>query len=115
MISIILNLITLIIVGIFAFFIYVAYRQRPDPTSRPIDVMRDIVGGQSGHARLYKVVPYKRLMYGPMGEFGNYQGEIDYSKIEGNMYEYETDKKPFEGEKDANFGSYSGVPRTDDN
>jgi len=105
MISIILNLITLGIVGLFVFFVYIAYRQRPDLTIRPIDVMRDIVAGQSTHARLYKVVPHKRLMYGPMGEFGNYDTNVDMSKLEGNSYEYKTGEKPWQGETDANFGS----------
>ena len=113
MISIILNLITILIVGIFAFFIYIAYRQRPDLTTRPMDVMRDIVGGQSTHARLYKVVPYKRLMYGPMGEFGNYDTGEDLSRIEGNFYEYKAGTPPWDGASDENFGSRTGVPRDD--
>ena len=110
MIGLILNIITLLVVGIFIFFIYVAYRQRPDVTIRPIDVMRDIVGGQAGHSRLYKVVPTKRLLYGPVGDFGNYTN-VDYSRLEGNMFPYEEGTKPWEGEKDANFGSYTGVTR----
>jgi len=109
MISIILNLITLLILGIFAFFVYISYRQRDDLTVRPIDIMRDIVGGQSTHTRLHKVVPFKRLMYGPMGEFGNYDTGVDLSRLEGNFYEYPEGEQPWENEEDANFGSYSGV------
>ena len=112
MIGLLLNIITLIIVGLFVFFIYISYRQRPDITTRPIDVMRDIVGGQAGHSRIYKVLPDKRLLYGPVGTFGNYS-EVDYSRLEGNMFPYNEGTKPWEGVKDANFGSYSGVSQTE--
>lgn len=112
MIGLILNIITLLIVGLFVFFIYVAYRQRPEPTITPLDVMRDIVGGQAGHSRLYKVVPTKRLLYGPSGEFGNYTN-VDYSRLEGNMYDYNEGTKPWEGDQNVNFGSFAGVPRSE--
>lgn len=112
MIGLILNIITLLIVGLFVFFIYVAYRQRPEPTITPLDVMRDIVGGQAGHSRIYKVVPTKRLLYGPSGEFGNYTN-VDYSRLEGNMYDYKEGTKPWEGDQNVNFGSFTGVPRTE--
>lgn len=108
MIGLILNIITLLIVGLFVFFIYIAYRQRPEPTITPLDVMRDIIGGQAGHSRIYKVVPTKRLLYGPSGEFGNYTN-VDYSRLEGNMYDYKEGTKPWEGVQNVNFGSYTGV------
>lgn len=114
MLSIILNLITILVVAIFAFFIYVAYRQRPDPTITPIQVMRDIVASQSTHARLYKVVPYKRLMNGPIGEFGSYSDK-SYAKLEGNMSDYKPGTRPTDGAVDENFGSRTGVPRSDNN
>ena len=110
MIGLILNIITLLIVGLFVFFIYIAYRQRPEPTITPLDVMRDIIGGQGGHTRLYKVVPTKRLLYGPSGEFGNYTN-VDYSRLEGNMYDYNEGTKPWEGDQNVNFGLFAGVPR----
>jgi hypothetical protein len=112
MIGLILNIITIIIVGIFVFFIYIAYRQRPEITITPMDVMRDIVGGQAGHSRLYKVVPTKRLLYGPMGEFGNYSN-VDYSKLEGNMYDYKEGTRPWDGADNINLGSYTGVSRSE--
>ena len=112
MIGLILNIITLLIVGMFVFFIYIAYRQRPEPTITPLDVMRDIVGGQAGHSRIYKLLPNKRILYGPSGEFGNYT-DIDYSRIEGNMYDYKEGTKPWEGVENVNFGSYTGVTKTE--
>ena len=112
MIGLILNIITLLVVGMFVFFIYVAYRQRPEPTITPMDVMRDIVGGQAGHSRIYKVVPTKRLLYGPSGEFGNYTN-VDYSRLEGNTYDYKEGTKPWEGVDNANFGSFTGVPKSE--
>lgn len=112
MIGLILNIITLIIVGLFVFFIYVAHRQRPEPTITPLDVMRDIVGGQAGHSRVYSVVPTKRLLYGPSGEFGNYTN-VDYSRLEGNMYDYNEGTKPWEGDQNVNFGSYTGVSKSE--
>lgn len=112
MIGLILNIITLLIVGLFVFFIYVAYRQRPEPTITPLDVMRDIVGGQAGHSRLYQVVPTKRLLYGPSGEFGNYTN-VDYSRLEGNMYEYNEGTKPWEGDQNVNFGSSTGISKSE--
>ena len=71
-ISFILNLITVSIVGLFALIVYMSYRKRPDLKSTPLDVMRDIAAGQSGHARVYKIAPFKRLLTGPVGEFGEY-------------------------------------------
>jgi hypothetical protein len=113
MFSIILNLVTIMIVGIFALFVYVAYRQRPDLTATPVDIMRDIVGGQSTHARIHKVVPYKRLMQGPMGEFGDYDTNEDLAPLEGNMSDYKPGTMPWENAENENFGSRTGVPRTD--
>jgi len=112
MIGLLLNIITLLIVGLFVFFIYIAYRQRPEPTITPLDVMRDIVGGQAGHSRIYKLLPNKRILYGPSGEFGNYT-DIDYSRIEGNMYDYKAGTKPWEGVENVNFGSETGVSKTE--
>jgi len=113
MLSIILNLVTIMIVGIFAFFVYVAYRQRPDLSATPIDIMRDMVGGQSTHARLHKVVPYKRLLKGPLGEFGDYDNNEGLALLEGNMKDYRPGTMPWEGAENENFGSRTGVPRTD--
>lgn len=112
MIGLILNIITLLIVGLFVFFIYVAYRQRPDVTITPLDVMRDIVGGQAGHSRLYQVVPTKRLLYGPIGNFDNYSN-VDYSRLEGNTFDYEEGTQPWEGVGDISFGSATGISRTE--
>ena len=103
-IALTLNIITLAIVGIFAFLIYMSYLNRPEPNIRPIDVMRDIVAGQSGHARIYKVSPFKSLQKGDTGSFIQHEDK-DYSSLGGNMYDYKQGKKPWDGEKDANFGS----------
>jgi len=113
MLSIILNLITIAIVGIFALFVYVAYRQRPDLSATPLDIMRDIVGGQGSQARIHKVVPYKRLLYGPMGNFKNYETSEELAPLEGNMSDYKPGTMPWEGAENENFGSRTGVPRTD--
>jgi hypothetical protein len=103
-IALALNVVTLAIVGTFAFFIYLSYLNRPEPNIRPIDVMRDIVGGQSGHARIYKVAPFKTLLKGNTGSFVQNEDE-DHSRLGGNMFDYVQGKKPWDGEKDANFGS----------
>jgi hypothetical protein len=110
-ISFVLNIITILIVGIFALVIYMAYRKRPELTSSPLDVMRDIVAGAAGHARVYKIHPFKRLLTGPVGEFGNYT-DLDLSPLKGNTYDYAVGKKPWEGVQDANFGSSVGVNRS---
>lgn len=107
-VSVLLNIITISIVGLFVLIIYMAYRKRPELTSTPLDVMRDIVGGQSNHTRIYKVWPFKRLLTGPVGEFGNYSNS-DYSSLNGNSYEYTFGKKPWDGVENINFGSTVGV------
>ena len=108
-ISFILNLITLSIVGLFALIVYMSYRKRPDLKSTPLDVMRDIVAGQSGHARVYKIFPFKRLLTGPVGEFGEYSDpDVEYSDLSGNSYDYITGQIPWDGVDDANFGSRTG-------
>ena len=71
-ISFILNLITIAIVGLFALVVYMCYRKRPDLQSTPLDVMRDLVSGQATHARIYKMLPFKPLLTGPVGEFGSW-------------------------------------------
>ncbi len=103
-IALALNIVTIAIVGIFVFFIYLSYQARPEPNIRPIDVMRDIVGGQSGHARIYKVAPYRTLLKGETGSFVSHEDK-DYSSLGGNMFDYVQGQKPFEGVEDANFGS----------
>jgi hypothetical protein len=110
-ISFVLNLITILVVGAFALVIYMAYRKRPELTSTPLDVMRDIVAGAAGHARVYKIHPFKRLLTGPVGEFGEYTDK-EFAGLKGNTYEYDMGKKPWEGVKDANFGSSVGVSRS---
>lgn len=104
LISLILNLITIAIVGVFVFLVYLSYLKRPEPSMRPIDVMRDIVGGQAGHARIYKVAPYNQMLTGDTGEFVSHIKD-DFSTLGGNMFNYTQGKKPWEGEVDANFGS----------
>tara|TARA_R110000851_G_scaffold73522_2_gene162213 strand:+ start:131 stop:475 length:345 start_codon:yes stop_codon:yes gene_type:complete len=111
-ISFILNLITIAIVGLFVLIVYMSYRKRPDLKSSPLDVMRDIVGGQSGHARIYKIAPFKRTLTGPVGEFGNYDDpDADYSDLSGNSYDHIEGRRPWDGVQDANFGSKNGVSR----
>ena len=111
-ISFVLNLITILVVGAFALVIYMAYRKRPELTSTPLDVMRDIVAGAAGHARVYKVYPFKKLLTGPVGEFGNYSDKV-LSNLKGNTYDYGMGKKPWEGVTNVNFGSSVGVSRKD--
>ena len=103
-IALTLNIITILIVATFAILVYLSYLNRPDPSIRPIEVMRDIVAGQSGHARIYKVAPYKTLLKGETGSFKEHENK-DYSSLGGNMYDYVQGRKPWDGEKDANFGS----------
>ena len=111
MISIILNIITILIVGVFILLVYLSYRQRPDLKATPLDVMRDIVGGQSGHTRIYKVGHLKELLTGPVGmhEEGEATNDLAFADIDGNSYAYDHGKKPWEGVEDANFGSRTGV------
>lgn len=93
---------------------YLSYRQRSNFSATPLDVMRDIVGGQSGHARIYKATPYKKLLIGPVGNFdgGTTPGnEINLATIDGNSYDYEPGLKPWENVDDINFGSSVGVSR----
>tara|TARA_R110002074_G_scaffold85783_1_gene189650 strand:+ start:138 stop:530 length:393 start_codon:yes stop_codon:yes gene_type:complete len=111
-ISFVLNLITILVVGTFALVIYMAYRKRPDLTSSPLDVMRDIVAGHSGPTRLYKIHPFKRLLTGPVGEFGNYSDK-EFSDLKGNTYDHVGNKRPWEGVQDVNFGSSVGVSKDD--
>ena len=109
-ISFILNLITVAIVGLFALIVYMSYRKRPDLRSTPLDVMRDIVGGQAGHARIYRIAPFKRNLTGPVGEFGSYSDpDAEYSDLSGNSYNFIEGQKPWEGVENVNFGSRSGV------
>jgi hypothetical protein len=109
-ISFILNLITISIVGLFALIVYMSYRKRPDLKSTPLQVMRDIVGGQAGHARVYKIFPFKRNLTGPVGEFGNYSDpDVDYSDLSGNSYDHIEGQKPWENVPNVNFGSRSGI------
>tara|TARA_R110002096_G_scaffold295644_1_gene489998 strand:+ start:49 stop:642 length:594 start_codon:yes stop_codon:yes gene_type:complete len=109
-ISFILNLITISIVGLFALIVYMSYRKRPDLKSTPLQVMRDIVGGQAGHARVYKIAPFKRNLTGPVGEFGNYSDpDAEYSDLSGNSYNHIIGRKPWDGVGNANFGSRVGV------
>ena len=113
LISIILNLITILIVLGFIVIVYLSYRQRPNLSATPLDVMRDIIGGQSGHARVYKVTPYKNLLIGPMGNFdgGTTPGnEINLATIDGNSYDYVPRSKPWENVDDISFGSRTGIP-----
>lgn len=97
MISLIINLITIAIVAVFVFVVYMAYRGRPSPSIRPIDVMRDMVAGQSGHARIYKVAPWWTQLEGDTGSFeANDSGE--YSDLQGNLYDYIEGQKPWDTE-----------------
>ena len=109
-ISFILNLITISIVGLFALIVYMSYRKRPDLKSTPLQVMRDIVGGQAGHARVYRIVPFKRNLTGPVGEFGNYSDpDVNYSDLSGNSYDHIVGQKPWENVPNINFGSRAGI------
>ena len=72
--------------------------------------MRDIVGGQAGHARVYKIFPFKRNLTGPVGEFGNYSDpDAEYSDLSGNSYNHIVGKKPWDGIENANFGSRTWI------
>ena len=111
LISIILNLITILIVLGFIVIVYLSYRHRPNFSATPLDVMRDIVGGQAGHARIYKASPHKHLLTGPIGSFdmGYKNTHQDIALLTGNSYEYTQGEKPWENVPDANFGSRNGI------
>ena len=94
-ISFVLNIITLAIVGALMLVVYMSYRKRPDVTSTPMDVMRDIVAGQAGPARIYKIIPFKRLLTGPIGEFGSNDTQ-EYSNLGGNTYDHVSGEKPWD-------------------
>ena len=115
LISIILNIITILIVGGFILVVYMSYRTRPNLKATPLDVMRDIVGGQSGHARVYKAAHLKELLTGPVGthEEGMATEGMIYSDIDGNSYSYDAGKRPWDGVEDINFGSSTGVSSGD--
>ena len=103
------------IVGGFILVVYMSYRTRPNLKATPLDVMRDIVGGQSGHARVYKAAHLKELLTGPVGthEEGLATEELVYSDIDGNSYSYDAGKRPWDGVDDINFGSSTGVSSAD--
>lgn len=95
-ISILLNVITLAIVAAFAMVIYMAYRKRPDPTSTVGDVIRDIFYSPKYPTSIYGIVPFKKGLMGPIGEFGEYSSE-EYSDLIGNSYNYKQGEKPWQG------------------
>lgn len=109
LLAIVLNLITIAIVAAFAIVIYMAYRKRDDPSVMPLDVMTDIISGQAGHSRIYKVRPFKYMLTGPIGNFKPHKDEDrEYSNLNGNSYDYIYGRKPWQGVS-TGIGTYSGI------
>ena len=93
-ISILLNIITLCVVGAFAMVLYMAYRKRPDLSHTPLQVLRDITVFPDKPGIVYDLVPFKKGLLGPVGEFGSYY-EGEYSDLIGNSYTYKQGDVPF--------------------